>query len=126
MVVWMTVRETSIEAYHKIAPLLPQKRRDVYLALAEFGPCTANELFRKWKLRNSVVQANFHARLGELRDQGCVEELSERQCEVTGETVTVWAVTLNTPVKLDKPKRIKCKHCNGKGYIQTQQTRFDI
>lgn len=120
------VRKTSLEAYNLIKEngLLSKRRMEIYFALYEHGPCTANELFKKTKGFNGVVQANLHARLGEMRDLGVVEEVTERVCGVTGRLVIVWDVTDRIPFKLDKPVKHRCKACGGSGYITEQQTRM--
>lgn len=123
------VRRTSLETLRDIeaSGLLSVRRMQVYKALFEYGPCTANELFKKWKFTSHVTQQNIHPRLGELREVGVVDEITERPCEVTGRTAIVWDVNDKLPTKFDKPKIHKCKACNGTGVIKTapQARLFD-
>lgn len=120
------VRPTSIQTYREIrdSGLLSKRRWEVYDALYEHGPCTANELFKKWKVRSFVTQQNIHPRLGELRELGVVAELEKRRCEVTGREAYVWITTDDMPVKFEKPKLYKCTHCKGKGTFTEQQTKM--
>lgn len=116
------IRRTSTESYNKIRNdgLLSRRRFEVYEALLQFGPCTANELFREMKYNNLVgtknQQTNLTPRLGELRDLGVVIENRERECSVTGRTVIEWMVVDKIPGKLEKTQRQICQHCNGSGY----------
>ena len=120
------IRRTSIETYHKIKAegLLSKKRQEVYDVLFESGPGTAMELRRFFP--KGTVDSQIRARLNELRQMGCAYEVRERPCTITGQTVIEWDVTPNLPTKLDKPKKVKCKTCDGRGYHVTQQSRFDI
>lgn len=121
-------RQTSIDVYNAIKNngLLSKRRWEIYDALYEHGPATANELFKKARGFSSSTQANFHARLGELRDLGVVCELRNRECKTNGNFVIEWEVTNKLPVKYEKAKKEKCKTCDGKGYIVTQQAKFNI
>jgi hypothetical protein len=120
------MRRTSIETYNKIAAngLLSQRRWEVYDALYAHGPCTSSELFQKMGDSQSHVFGNIRARLNELRDLGVADELRERPCLITGQTVIEWDVTDRLPVKLEKPHREKCRQCAGKGYIVGRQGRL--
>jgi len=119
-------RKTSIDTYNKIKKegLLSKRRLEVLEALINHEPCTANELFKKWKVRSFVTQQNIHPRLGELRDVRVVREVEERPCQVTGRNAIVWETTGDLPIKFDKPKRTKCKYCKGKGYFTEQQAKM--
>jgi hypothetical protein len=116
---WMT-RRTSIEAYNEIKEngLLSRRRFQVYESLALLHrSATASEIATKMPGQKSEsVGANIHARLGELRECGVVEEDGETKCPLTGMMVILWKITSNLPIKKTKPTRIKCKECNGKGY----------
>ena len=120
------MRDTSLDAYYKIRDegLLSKRRFEVYEALVKHGPCTANELFRKWKYRSHITQQNIHPRLGELRERGVVEEVRVKPCEVTGRMAIVWKANGKMPVKWDKPQREECRTCGGKGYVEYQQGRL--
>lgn len=94
------VRRTSREAYEKILRegLLPNRRMQVYEWLYERGPATAREVERAFILDGNHHGRHVNKRLPELREQGVVEELGERQCAVTGENAILWDVTDALPV----------------------------
>lgn len=98
------VRDTSIEVFHRIRAegLLSERRLEVYSALFEYGPCSANELFRKMRGSVRVSQANIQPRLNELVAMGCAVELQTRPCRVTGNRVIEYDVTSKMPKKLEK------------------------
>lgn len=117
------IRQTTLETFNQIVSegLLSKRREETYKALYEYGPCTANEPFRAWKVRTFITQQNIHPRLGELRDLGVVIEIEERSCKVTGRKAIVWKTTDKLPTKQTKHKKIKCKHCNGKVCFEDKQ-----
>jgi DNA-binding transcriptional ArsR family regulator len=119
----MTVRDTSRDAYYQIRDegLLSRRRLQVYEALRDAGPCTANELYTFMKNTGQTTtknqQTNLTPRLGELRDLGVVSEVREKSCDVTGRIVIEWEVNYQAlPVKIQKPHKHKCLSCNGKGW----------
>lgn len=118
------VRQTSLESYTTIKNngLLSEKRWAVYDVLFQYGPATAMEL--RQKMKPGFVDSQVRARLNELRTLGLAEEKKTRICTITGMNVIEWDVTSRLPIKLDKPKKIKCEHCCGKGYFIEQQTRM--
>lgn len=102
------MRKTSIEAYTSIVKngRLSKRRLQVYMALYKYGPCTANELYRHMQAESTedLANANIVTRLGELRDREVVDELSERVCSVTNQTVIVWDTNdAFEPVEPEKP-----------------------
>lgn len=108
-------RSTSINALREISAsgLLGKMQLEVYSALEQNGPCTANELFQFMERSCGPVkrnQANITTRLGELRDRGVAEEVNRRECSVTKMTVTVWDVTGNLPKKIAKAKEPTKNH----------------
>ncbi len=116
------IRETSIEAYNKIKAdgLLSERRWQVYDILFQFGPATGNELLIQFRKKYGTLYGNspvVTSRLGELREMGVAQELRERQCSVTGHQAIEWDVTDRLPVKFEKEKKHKCKHCNGTGFV---------
>jgi len=121
-------RQTSIDAYKiKSEGLLSERRWQVYDVLYEIGPATGGEVFKAFKKKYGVLvptNSNTITRLGELRNCGVVKEIGTRECTVSGQNVIVWQVTDKLPVKFKKEERIKCKHCNGKGYSIQQQSRL--
>lgn len=123
------IRQTSIHAYNAIKEngMLSRRRWQVYDSLFRHGPLTGSELMLKIRNDHNVpiaTNTNVTTRLGELRSMGVVYEIRERDCSITGQKVIEWDVTDRLPAKLEKPKRIKCAHCNGRGYHQSQQTRL--
>lgn len=101
------IRETSIEAYRTIKEkgLLSKRRLEVYEQLYEYGPMTAGQIGRRmvgYRSAVSTADRNIHARLTELRDAGCIKELGEKKCPVTGMLVIVWDVTTSLPRLLNK------------------------
>jgi len=92
------VRQTSIDAYHKISSgdLLSRARWIIYDWLFNHGPATAREVFATLRL-----QTNQSGRFTEMRDYGVLQEVGERPCHITGQTSILWDVTSFVPsVKL--------------------------
>lgn len=121
------VRETSVEAYRTIKEngLLSRRRWEAYEALFDCGPATATEVFNHMTPKGkSMVASNVRARLGELRDMGCVKEVGEKVESSTGATVILWDVTRGLPAKYEKPKKKKCPHCRGRGYTEEVQAKL--
>lgn len=117
------IRETSIEAYNiiKVKGLLSERRWQVYDVLFNKGPLTATQIASLIpKFKSPSVGFNVHARLCELRAMKVVKELGEMMCPLTGMTVILWDVTNRLPTKIEKPKRIKCQQCGGKGYFEEE------
>lgn len=119
------VRETSIEAFRRIEAdgLLSPRRWAIYCTLFADGPMTANEIFRKLMGSTSITQSNIHARLGEMREMGCVKEMGTRACLITGNTAIVWDVTAKIPEKLSKERRDTCPTCCGRGYLKFEASQ---
>lgn len=106
----MPVRRTSVEAYREIEAqgLLSPKRWEIYCILYQYGPLTANEVFRRLQGSSRINQANIATRLHEMREMGCVYEVRQRPCSVTGMEVIEWDVTDNLPTALP-PRAISAK-----------------
>jgi len=122
-------RQTSIEAYNKIKEngLLSKRRWEVYDILFRHGPMTAGEIFKVGNLEGmwkKSVKATVCSRLTELRMMGVAEELPHRICSESGMTTILWMLNDREPVKFEKPKRIECPHCDGKGYVESSQGRL--
>lgn len=103
------VRETSIEAYHKIRDdgLLSERRWQVYDVLTEHGPMTGNQSILKFKEKYPHIGINTGAimtRLSELRDRGVVKELGEVKCPISGHQVILWDVTKDLPA--NPPRKV--------------------
>jgi DnaJ-class molecular chaperone len=122
------IRQTSLDVFNRIRNegLLSKRKFEIYQSLFKHGPATANELFKVTRGISSVSQANIQPRLHELVLSGAVREVEVRECQVTKNKVIVYDVTDGLPVKFEKTKKTKCKHCNGHGYITTTQAVFDI
>jgi len=97
------MRKTSLDAYNSIREngILSRARFLVYSNLFESGPLTANELAEKMKVR---VKGSVCARLTELRDMGCVEEIKEIKCPISGLKTILWDVNDRIPVRLKREK----------------------
>lgn len=108
----MVSRKTSKAVYKQIQKegLLSDRRWQVYSTLFEIGPATAAEISLKdqGSFTNPAKGDNSHARLSELKLMGCVEEVGEKVCSVTGRQVILWDVTSNLPVKFE-PKASRAK-----------------
>lgn len=120
-------RQTSVETYRLIESdgLLSKRRFEVYSILFNSGPLTAHEIVatarKQYPLAN---QTGFNARLSELEKLGVVETVGEKNNPVSGHKNLLWDVTDKLPSKLEKPARVKCKHCGGRGYFETQQSKL--
>jgi hypothetical protein len=117
------MRRTSIECYNKIRDngLLSRVRWKIYDCLYKYGPLTTRQVYKRLGITDI---GNISSGLAAMRTRGCVDEEGEVVCEETGHTVILWDVTNRLPLKLDKPRKIKCKLCDGKGYHVEQQSKF--
>lgn len=122
----MRARQTSIEAFHEIKAngLLSERRFQVYECLFESGPLTQNECHQLISSDNMITKQSIGPRFAELERVGVITEVGKRVCSVTGKNCIIWDVTKKLPLKLDKPKKVKCPTCNGKGHTAEQQTRM--
>lgn len=120
------VRQTSIETYRQIKAegLLSDRRFEVYATVFKHGPMTAGQASMQLSGKGRMWGGNIHARLNELKDFGVMRELGTTICPVTQRQVILWDVTSRLPVKSEKPKRTKCKHCQGKGFTEETQTKL--
>lgn len=71
------------------------------------GNETINEMFRRTKVTSFRVQANYGARMGELRDLGYVKELPMKTCGVTGKLAYGFDVTDLSEYRAYKRKETK-------------------
>ena len=116
------IRDTSIEAYNHLKnnDLLSPRRWEFYEILFHFGPLTATQAAQKMgHSKSPSVGANAHARLGELRTMGLIQERGTVECPLTGMNVILWDVT-SRKLPLPIPKKQKehvCPHCHGRGYV---------
>lgn len=123
------MRQTSLDVYRQIESenLLSRMRWIVYKYIFHNGPCTISQTTNAFakdimSLRGGTISSRF----SELERVGVIKEVGVINCPFTGREVTLWDVTPNLPVKLEKEKRFKCKSCNGRGYHFEQQTGFNI
>lgn len=116
------IRQTSIEVYKQIEAegLLSKRRFEIYRCVFNNGPLTQMEAARFTGLLDHSVTPRF----AELERQGVITTVGERKCSITGRRVLIWDVTDRLPSKFEKPKRTKCKHCDGKGYFEEQQSKL--
>lgn len=124
----MTLRQTSLEAYRHIESegLLSRVRFEVYSILFHHGPLTMADIHKRLSKGRSVSGGTYTSRLSELERMGVIREVKRVKCPITGRTATLWDVTSSLPIKFEKPKKLKCKACDGKGFHLTEQSRFDI
>ena len=80
------IRDTSLEAYDEMKPMIGISRRAVYEAIMTGGPVTNSEIARTlgWSI-NRVTP-----RVLELRAMGLVEDSGTRPCTVTGRRCHAW------------------------------------
>lgn len=115
----MPVRDTSKEAYKAVmeSGYVGKKQKEIYSALYDHGPVTGGELHYRMNLSRNPSHSNVVTRLGELREIGIVRELPKRTCSVSGHQAYLWDVTSRHPEKPARFDRIKCPHCDGRGYV---------
>jgi len=127
----MTVRETSLQAYHTIKEngLLSQRRWEVYELLVKHGPGTASELHQNVQRGSAaVVGANIRARLHELKEAGVSAEIGERPCTVTGYMAIVWDVVDRLPKEVKPRKGRSCRECSRvkAGAVNSMRTAYTL
>jgi hypothetical protein len=106
------VRKTSVEVYRRIEEegLLSLRRSQVYKVLYEGGPMTGGEVAVKVKAMFGAWghSETIRNRLTELRDMGCVDEIGEVKCPISGNQVYLYETNNNIPKKLEqKPSKKK-------------------
>jgi hypothetical protein len=121
-------RQTSAEAYRKIKEdgLLSLRKWQVYDILYRFGPLTSTEVIQKYReIYGPIAESGgMTTRCAELVHVGAAQEVGEKKNNQTGMMNILFDVTNQIPIKLEKPKKIPCKHCHGKGYFQEQQIKL--
>lgn len=119
-------RETSRQAYNEIVEngLLSERKMQVYKTLFFNPGITQNECHAVISEFNKITKQSIGPRFAELLRIGVIKECGKRVCSITGKTCLIWRTTKNLPAKLEKPEKIKCATCDGKGYIVEQQTKF--
>ncbi len=130
MVSEMNVRQNSIETYNKIKEngLLSKSRWQVYDVLYRHGPLTKNEISKQMRVEGIVLNSNLvSSRLTQMRELGTVYEVKrQRLCSVSGNMIIEWDVTDREPIKFEKPHKVTCTRCNGRGFIEETQSKFTI
>ena len=99
-------KQTSTDTYNKIkaSKLLSKRRFEVYEALFQFGPLTANDVVRRMKSSGhyEANQTGWNARFSELEKMGVIEEVGRKNDDVSGHECIVWDVTDKLPTPLPK------------------------
>lgn len=118
-------RQTSIDVYNKIKSegLLSAVDFAVYNAIFYSGPLTQGEAWNEC-LKHIYMRHTVGPAFARLKHRTCIEEIEIRPCRMTGRKVYSWDVTDNIPMKFEKPKKIKCENCKGKGFFIEQQSRL--
>ncbi len=107
------MRQTSIDVYNEIknSGLLSKLRFEVYDALFQAGPMTAQETWhylRDQAARNGQAKINgITPRFSELLRSGVIKTVGTAKCKITGRNCTVWEVTDQLPMKLNQPLTTK-------------------
>jgi len=115
------MKETSIQAYLESLKngLITKRRYQVAQLIGQMQPVSANNLVRHTReLGFQGNQTGLNARFSELEKQDVIEKCGEVVDSVSKKRNGIYRLTLREPVKLKKPKKIKCVHCNGKGFIE--------
>lgn len=127
MCYYLDMRQTSIDTYNQIKKegLLGPLKWFVYDKVFQHGPMTQTQLIRKFST-GIHKGGTFTSRFSELERQGSLQEVGKVVCEYSGREVTLWDVTDKLPIKLEKPVRIDCNACKGKGYIEEVQIKLPL
>ena len=102
------VRQTSIESYQEIRPILGRDQEVVYAALLELKEATDSELANHLGCEdpNKVRPRRF-----ELMRSGLVTEATRRQCRITSKTAIAWTTSPHSTSKL-KPANLSPTELN--------------
>jgi hypothetical protein len=123
-------RDTSIDAHEDIkgSGLKSRLQDEVLKIVTDHGPLSAQEAWHIAKADPKSIIKNrrdgITQRFSELERKGTIVNTGKGICSVSGRTVIKWKATGRPAVKFDKPKRIKCHGCNGKGYLEAEQARL--
>lgn len=87
-----TANETSIIAYHKKAPKLSERRRQVLGVIVKYGPITNRGILETLQNTTSEFWAinMITGRCVELRNQGLVEHAGYTVDDLSGCKVNLW------------------------------------
>ena len=99
----MTVRETSIEAYHKIVNngLLSKRRMEVYDFIFHNQPVSLNTIIAALS-RPGFNTGSYSGRISELERLGVIEPQGQIVAPQTKHIVLLWVTTDNLPGVLPK------------------------
>jgi len=94
--------------------LLSDMRKATYVALVEYGPGTAMEVFNRCQFSDTMMlymtKNNFCSRLSELRIQGIAEVAGDlRTCTKKNRGGFIWTALDKMPIKLVRPKVQTCR-----------------
>ena len=98
----------SSDAYQSVmnSGLIQMRAAQVYQMHYHLGSLTKREMFEHFKASfpdENVQVDSFGPRYAQLVKAGLMEEVGEKNCLITGQTVTVWDVTTKIPrTKLPK------------------------
>lgn len=119
-------RETSREAYEKIKAngLLADLMFTVYETIVNHAEgLTIKETCMKLP---HIPETSVSPCFARLEERGVITAMAKRPCSITGNNALNWVSTGNLPTKFEKKVRVKCPHCEGNGFIETQQGKFDV
>jgi hypothetical protein len=121
----MNIRETSRRAFREYVSSGRQftMKLRVWEYVIEHGPCSQADA-HDGLIKGPDSSGNITSRFSELKKEGAIIEVGEATNPRTGALVYLWDCTGRGPVKLEKPVRLKCKTCAGKGYIEEQQIKL--
>ena len=99
------MRQTSILTFQRIkeSGMLSKRRFQVYEELFHYGPKTIGEVRQKFRsVHPKMSDSSISSRFSELERMNVVTTVGFKDDENTGNRCTLWDVTDNMPVKLDK------------------------
>ena len=80
-------QETRRESYYETMETAPTRRKEIYQALRDHGPQTADELMDRLGYTDPN---NVRPRLTELKHAGLIEAVDRRTSPRTGKSGAVW------------------------------------
>ncbi len=102
------MRQTSIEAYHKIKDngLLSKLRFIVYECIFRHQEITQSECWNLLKESHGIKNSShITPRFAELKNLGVIEEIGTRPCQISGRNCITWSTTGNLPVKFERKSK---------------------
>jgi hypothetical protein len=112
------VKDSSIETYHQIREegLLGKDQDKVYKYIRANPDSTDREIADHFQ----CIPNQIRPRRKELVNMNLVQMHAKRVCSITGRTAYSWRITLKPDLvmarKIKYATKIKCPHCEGKGY----------